>query len=100
MIRNSRGHWTPSIQKNPCPICGRSSPDCRAPILALRGEHSDLLTPEAHAEMAARHPLCQIHVVPGQGHAPLLLDAPTLDRIAAFIDEADEVGELKPRAGQ
>jgi pimeloyl-ACP methyl ester carboxylesterase len=61
----------------------------KAPILALRGEHSDLLTPETHAEMAARHPLCQIHVVPGQGHAPLLLDAPTLDRIAAFIAETD-----------
>jgi pimeloyl-ACP methyl ester carboxylesterase len=64
-----------------------------APILALRGEHSDLLTPETHAEMAARHPLCQIHIVPGQGHAPLLLDSPTLDRIADFIDEADGIGE-------
>jgi pimeloyl-ACP methyl ester carboxylesterase len=64
-----------------------------APILALRGEHSDLLTPETHAAMAARNPLCQIHVVPGQGHAPLLLDAPTLDRIAAFIDEADGIAD-------
>ncbi len=44
--------------------------------------------------MAARNPLCQIHVVPGQGHAPLLLDAPTLDRIAAFIDEADGIADL------
>ena len=50
--------------------------------------------------MAARHPMCQIHVVPGQGHAPLLLDSPTLDRIAAFIDEADVIRGLKPRAGQ
>jgi pimeloyl-ACP methyl ester carboxylesterase len=61
----------------------------KAPILALRGENSDLLSPETHAEMAARHPLCQLHVVPGQGHAPLLLDRPTLDRIAAFIGETD-----------
>ncbi len=60
-----------------------------APILALRGENSDLLTPETHAEMAARNPLCQTHVVPGQGHAPLLLDKPTLERLAAFIDEVD-----------
>jgi pimeloyl-ACP methyl ester carboxylesterase len=59
------------------------------PILALRGEHSDLLSPEVHARMAASHPRCQTHVVPGQGHAPLLLDAPTLDRIVAFIDEVD-----------
>jgi pimeloyl-ACP methyl ester carboxylesterase len=60
-----------------------------APILALRGEHSDLLSPEVHARMATSHPRCQIHVVPGQGHAPLLLDAPTLERIAAFIGEVD-----------
>lgn len=61
----------------------------QAPILALRGESSDLLTPEVHAEMAERNPLCQTHVVPGQGHAPLLLDAPTLERIATFINEVD-----------
>ncbi|MBB4196572.1 pimeloyl-ACP methyl ester carboxylesterase [Rhodoblastus sphagnicola] len=57
----------------------------RAPILALRGENSDLLSPEGHAEMARRNPLCQLHVVPGQGHAPLLLDTPTLTRIGAFV---------------
>jgi pimeloyl-ACP methyl ester carboxylesterase len=63
----------------------------KAPILALRGEHSDLLTPQAHADMAARHPHCRLHVVPGQGHTPLLLDLPTLDLIADFIDEVEGV---------
>jgi pimeloyl-ACP methyl ester carboxylesterase len=58
-----------------------------APILALRGEHSDLLTPEVHDQMAARNPRCQTFVVPGQGHAPLLLDLPTLARIADFVNE-------------
>jgi pimeloyl-ACP methyl ester carboxylesterase len=61
----------------------------KSPILALRGENSDLMTPEILDEMAARNPMCQTHVVLGQGHAPLLLDAPTLDRIAAFIDDVD-----------
>jgi pimeloyl-ACP methyl ester carboxylesterase len=60
-----------------------------APILALRGENSDLLSPDVFSEMAARNPNCRTHVVPGQGHAPLLLDAPTLERVAAFIDEVD-----------
>jgi pimeloyl-ACP methyl ester carboxylesterase len=55
------------------------------PILALRGEHSDLLSPEVFARMASSHPRCQTHVVPGQGHAPLLLDTPTLNRIGAFV---------------
>jgi len=56
-----------------------------APILALRGENSDLLSREGHAEMRERHPRCELHVVPGQGHAPLLLDTPTLNRIGAFV---------------
>ncbi len=60
-----------------------------APILALRGENSDMLSQATLKEMAARNPLCQVHVVPGQGHTPLLLDAPTLERVAAFIDEVD-----------
>ncbi|HUO54049.1 MAG TPA: alpha/beta hydrolase [Rhodoblastus sp.] len=61
----------------------------QAPILALRGENSDILTPETHHQMAERNPLCQTHVVSGQGHAPLLLDYPTLDRIARFIEETE-----------
>jgi pimeloyl-ACP methyl ester carboxylesterase len=62
-----------------------------APVLALRGEFSDLLTPEVHAEMAARLPSCRLHVVPGQGHAPFLNDGPTLEGIAAFIEEIEGV---------
>ncbi len=58
-----------------------------APILALRGENSDILSAEIHARMAARNPRCHLHLVPGQGHAPLLLDAPTLHRIDAFVRE-------------
>jgi pimeloyl-ACP methyl ester carboxylesterase len=57
----------------------------QAPILSLRGENSDLLSAEVHAQMAERNPLCQLHVVEGQGHAPLLLDTPTLNRIGDFI---------------
>jgi len=59
----------------------------QAPILALRGENSDLLTEEAHRQMAVRNPRCKLHTVKGQGHAPLLLDTPTLSCIGAFIDE-------------
>jgi pimeloyl-ACP methyl ester carboxylesterase len=61
-----------------------------APILTLRGENSDMLSQATLQEMAARNPLCQTHIVPGQGHTPLLLDAPTLERVAAFIDGVDQ----------
>jgi pimeloyl-ACP methyl ester carboxylesterase len=57
-----------------------------APILAIRGETSDILSVETLDEMARRAPRLERHTVPGQGHAPLLLDRPTLDRIMAFLD--------------
>lgn len=57
----------------------------KGPILALRGETSDILSVETLAEMAQRAPLLEAHTVPGQGHAPLLLDPPTLARIVAFL---------------
>jgi pimeloyl-ACP methyl ester carboxylesterase len=59
------------------------------PLLAIRGENSDLLSPETFAAMAARHPGCETFTVPGQGHAPLLRDEPTLARIEAFVERVD-----------
>ncbi|MCC5978582.1 MAG: alpha/beta hydrolase [Salinarimonas sp.] len=59
-----------------------------APLLVLRGEHSDILSNETLAEMAKRHPACQTHLVPGQGHAPLL-DGDAAARIATFIADVE-----------
>jgi len=59
------------------------------PILAIRGELSDILSAETLAEMTRRHKQCQTHIVPGQGHAPLLFDSPSIARIAAFVAEVD-----------
>ena len=56
-------------------------------VLAIRGENSDLLSQETLDGMAARHPRFESFIVPGQGHAPLLLDEPTLARIEAFVAE-------------
>ena len=55
------------------------------PMLVIRGEHSDLLSPETVAAMTARHPNCDVWLVPGQGHAPLLMDEPTITKIARFV---------------
>jgi pimeloyl-ACP methyl ester carboxylesterase len=57
----------------------------KLPLLAIRGETTDLLSLDTLAEMQRRAPAMEVFTVPGQGHAPLLLDAPTLDRIAAFL---------------
>ena len=59
------------------------------PVLAIRGENSDLLSRETLAEMGQRHPNFDALTVSGQGHAPLLMDEPTLARIEAFVTRID-----------
>ena len=49
------------------------------PMLAIRGENSDLVSPRTLSEMAERHGRLEQHTVPGQGHAPLLRDDATLE---------------------
>ena len=56
------------------------------PLLVLRGALSDLLSPQTVDEMARRHPRCETLTVPGQGHAPMLLDLPSIARIAEFVE--------------
>lgn len=66
------------------------------PVLVLRGAHSDLLSPETALEMTRRHPDCALHEVPFEGHAPLMADAPTQQRILDFVHKIDAT---HPHAG-
>lgn len=58
------------------------------PLLILRGELSDLLTPETLAEMKRRNPDADVVTVPDVGHAPML-DEPAssaaIDRLLTKI---------------
>ena len=56
----------------------------RGPVLLIRGEHSDLLTPEIHAEMLER-PGTESLVVADTGHAPMLMDDEQLGAVRAFL---------------
>ncbi len=58
----------------------------QVPTLAIRGENSDILSAETLEEMTRRRPLCESWVVPGQGHAPLLTDSITIERIRTFVE--------------
>ncbi len=58
-------------------------------VLTIRGANSDLLSSETFAAMGRRWPECQTLLVPGQGHAPLLADATSIERIASFLTAAD-----------
>jgi len=59
------------------------------PVLCLRGEHSDLVLPEAVAQMRTRGPgargALQVIEVPRCGHAPALNVPAQLDAVARFI---------------
>ena len=62
------------------------------PMLAIRGETSDILGAHTLAEMQRRHPDCATLLVPREGHAPLLKDRRSLDTIGRFLT-AVEAGE-------
>lgn len=58
------------------------------PVLLVRGVLSEVLTETTAAEMLRRHATVELAEVPGEGHAPLLEDEATLQRIAQFLDRA------------
>lgn len=59
------------------------------PLMVVRGENSNLLSQATLDAMAQVHPMMESIIVPGQGHPPLLETGNLLDRIAAFIRQAD-----------
>ena len=61
------------------------------PVLSIRGENSDILSAATVSEMAARHHHFEQVTVPGQGHAPLLRDTMSLERIKAFALRCDRM---------
>ena len=61
----------------------------RVPLMVVRGANSDLLSTKTVNEMRRRHPNFRSIEVPGEGHAPLLRDAPTIEAIATFFAETD-----------
>ena len=59
------------------------------PLMLIHGGLSDLLSEQGVKDMQARRPDLDVVEVPDQGHAPLLADAPTIGRIAAFCVRCD-----------
>jgi len=56
------------------------------PTAVIRGENSDLLSPEILAQMKARHPDMITVTVPNRGHVPFLDEAEALSAIRAVLD--------------
>lgn len=59
------------------------------PLMLIHGALSDLLSRQGVQDMIARRPDIDLVTVPDQGHAPLLADKPTMDRIVAFCARCD-----------
>jgi pimeloyl-ACP methyl ester carboxylesterase len=60
------------------------------PTLSIRGSNSDLFSEETQAEMVKRHPRCEPYVVVGEGHAPLLGDRATIQKIVTFANQVED----------
>ncbi len=61
----------------------------RVPVLTLRGELSDILSAATAERVQREHPDMTLLTVPGQGHAPLLRDEPSIQAIVDFLARAD-----------
>ncbi len=59
------------------------------PLMLVHGSLSDLLSHQGVQDMVARRPDIDLVKVPDQGHAPLLADKATVDRIVAFCAHCD-----------
>jgi len=55
------------------------------PVLVIRGQQSDLLTEQTTQDMLRRNPHAQLYAVEGVGHAPSLVQADQVQRVADFL---------------
>jgi pimeloyl-ACP methyl ester carboxylesterase len=66
----------------------------RIPVMCLRGAQSDLVLPDATAEMLTRGPglmgLARVVEIEGCGHAPALNVPEQLDLVTAFIEQHEQ----------
>jgi pimeloyl-ACP methyl ester carboxylesterase len=68
----------------------------KVPVLALRGENSDILSAATVQEMQARHPSFSSALIRDEGHAPLLMTPFSHRLISDFLFNADKTWAAPP----
>jgi pimeloyl-ACP methyl ester carboxylesterase len=63
------------------------------PMLLLRGENSDILSPDCVARMRTRKPDMHYREIPRRGHAPTLNEPAARVAIDAFLRQPEITGE-------
>lgn len=59
------------------------------PVMVVRGENSDILSPQTVTAMAARRAAMDVVDIPDQGHTPFLSEPEIIGRLIAFIERCD-----------
>ena len=98
--RNEDGSWRPHYDTRIAEAYRATMPDkdlelwhlydaVRCPTLLLRGEHSDVVSRQAAAEMTRRGPKAKVAEIRGVGHAPTLLQPDQIALVRDFLLEGE-----------
>ena len=98
--RNEDGSWRPHYDTRIAEAYRATMPDkdlelwhlydaVRCPTLLVRGEHSDVVSRQAAAEMTRRGPKAKVAEIHGVGHAPTLLQPDQIALVRDFLLEGE-----------
>jgi pimeloyl-ACP methyl ester carboxylesterase len=100
--KNEDGSWRPHYDTRIAEVFRATMPDkdldiwpiydaVRCPTLLVRGEHSDVVSPQTAAEMTRRGPKAKVVELHGVGHAPTLLHPSQIAVVRDFLLEGESL---------